>query len=104
MRDAGKMFRPEEIKFFLRLHGLWEGIISLPPPPRPPFNIETMEPLDVPPTTPWNEDIGPPPEEWLQSNEAECQAPELALDDGNTLFLDAPEPMALEEIPVFTMD
>lgn len=104
MNNAGILFRREEIEFFLRLHGLWEGIISLPPPPRPPFNIETLEPIEVPPTTPWNEDIGPPPEEWWQSNKSEWQAPELALDDGNTLVLDAPEPMAPEEFPVFLTD
>ena len=33
MKVAGTMIRREEIEFFLRLHGLWEGIIALPPPP-----------------------------------------------------------------------
>ncbi|HRE00073.1 MAG TPA: amidase family protein, partial [Ilumatobacteraceae bacterium] len=33
-----------EVEFFLRLHGLWEGVVALPPPPEPPFDIETMEP------------------------------------------------------------
>ena len=32
--------RAGEIEFFLRLHGLWEGIIDIPPPPDPPFDIE----------------------------------------------------------------
>jgi hypothetical protein len=27
-------------KFLLRLYGLWEGIINIPPPPIPPFDIE----------------------------------------------------------------
>jgi hypothetical protein len=40
--------RHEEIQFFLRLHGLWEGIIHLPRPPPPPFDIETMEPIEPP--------------------------------------------------------
>lgn len=34
------MIRRDEVEFFLRLHGLWEGIIALPPPPRPPFDIK----------------------------------------------------------------
>jgi hypothetical protein len=45
MKTAGTMVRRGEVEFFLRLHGLWEGVIALPPPPRPPFDIETMEPL-----------------------------------------------------------
>jgi hypothetical protein len=40
MKNAGIMIRRSEVEFFLRLHGLWEGIISLPPPPDPPFDIE----------------------------------------------------------------
>jgi hypothetical protein len=35
-------------QFFLRLHGLWEGIVTLPRPPPPPFDIETMEPIEPP--------------------------------------------------------
>jgi hypothetical protein len=35
-------------QFFLRLHGLWEGLIQLPRPPPPPFDIETMEPIEPP--------------------------------------------------------
>ena len=38
----------EIIEFFLRLYGLWEGIIDIPPPPRPPFDIETFEPIEPP--------------------------------------------------------
>ena len=34
------MIRREEVEFFLRLHGMWEGIIALPPPPDPPYDIE----------------------------------------------------------------
>jgi len=43
MKNAGKMLRREEIEFFLRLHGLWEGVVSLPPPPVPPYDIESIE-------------------------------------------------------------
>ena len=35
-------------QFFLRLHGLWEGVIHLPRPPPPPFDIETIEPISDP--------------------------------------------------------
>jgi hypothetical protein len=48
MKLVGALKRPEQIEFFLRLHGLWEGIIHLPRPPPPPFDIETMEPIEPP--------------------------------------------------------
>jgi hypothetical protein len=40
MKVADTFFRPGEIEFFLRLHGLWEGVTGIPPPPDPPFDIE----------------------------------------------------------------
>jgi hypothetical protein len=40
MKVTVTMIRHEEIEFFLRLHGLWQGIIHLPRPPPPPFDIE----------------------------------------------------------------
>ena len=48
MKPVRKVIRREEIEFFLRLHGLWEGIVTLPRPPPPPFDIETMEPIEPP--------------------------------------------------------
>ena len=39
---------PRRAQFFLRLHGLWEGVVNLPRPPPPPFDIETMEPIEPP--------------------------------------------------------
>ena len=48
MKRVRTFLRPEQIEFFLRLHGLWEGVISLPRPPPPPFDIETMEPVEPP--------------------------------------------------------
>ena len=39
-RNLRQIFRREQIEFFLRLHGLWEGFITLPRPPTPPFDIE----------------------------------------------------------------
>jgi hypothetical protein len=63
MKTAGTMILRDEVKFFPRLHGLREGIIALPPP-RPPFDIETMEPLDLPPQWAWSDEIEPPPKDW----------------------------------------
>jgi len=51
------MIRRSEVEFFLRLHGLWEGIVALPPPPVPPFDIDTMEPIEVPPHAIWRDDF-----------------------------------------------
>ena len=48
MPCVGTIVRPAEVPFFLRLHGLWEGVIDLPPPPDPPFDIETFEPIALP--------------------------------------------------------
>jgi hypothetical protein len=48
MEPVRKVIRREEILFFLRFHGLWEGIIQLPRPPPPPFDIDTMEPIEPP--------------------------------------------------------
>lgn len=90
MKTAGTMIRRDEVKFFLRLHGLWEGILALPPPPQPPFDIETMEPLDMPSQWGWSDEIDPPPEDWWRGEENDdWHAPELPLDDGCVLVLDA---------------
>jgi hypothetical protein len=40
MKPVRQVMRQGEIEFFLRLYGLWEGIIHLPRPPPPPFDIE----------------------------------------------------------------
>jgi hypothetical protein len=45
MKPVRKVIRREEIEFFLRLHGLWEGIVTLPRPPPPPFDIEKRQRL-----------------------------------------------------------
>ncbi|MDF1852921.1 MAG: transposase [Verrucomicrobiales bacterium] len=104
MKTVGTMIRRDEVEFFLRLHGLWEGVLALPPPPRPPFDIETMEPLDVPPQWGWNDEIEPPPEDWWRGEEAAWQAPELPLDDGRVLVLDADDPFPADEWPVYRAD
>ena len=51
------MIRRAEVEFFLRLHGLWEAIVALPPPPEPPFDVETMEPIEAPPHAIWWDDF-----------------------------------------------
>ena len=48
MKVVDTFFRSGESEFFLRLHGPWEGIIDIPPPPVPPFDIDTFEPFEVP--------------------------------------------------------
>ncbi len=63
------------------MHGLWEGIISLPPPPRPPFDIETIEPFE---------------EEGQQA----WEPPQLPLSHGRVLILDA-EPLPDDGLPVY---
>jgi hypothetical protein len=81
MTVARPLLRREEIEFFLRLHGLWEGATGIPPPPDPPYDIDTMEPVP-----------GAPP--WLragdraETDEPAWLAPELPLGDGRTLVLD----------------
>ena len=48
MKPVRTFRQPEQIEFFLRLQGLWEGVIQLPRPPPPPFDIDTMEPIEPP--------------------------------------------------------
>jgi hypothetical protein len=103
MRAIDTFFRPEEIEFLLRLLGLWEGIIDIPPPPAPPFDVETMEPIEPPPGFYWPEDddpdafhlesLDPSPWEWPQApagieDQPAWKAPELKLDDERILVLD----------------
>ena len=48
MKPAGAIKRPGQVDFLLSLPGLWEGIVQLPRPSPPPFDIETMEPIEPP--------------------------------------------------------
>ena len=87
MKVTGTLQRPEEIQFFLRLHGMWEGVINLPRPPPAPFYIEPMEPI----RPPWraikewipidNPEDGP---SWFDQTIL-WQAPEVPLDDDRIL-------------------
>jgi hypothetical protein len=102
MKRVRTFSRPEQIEFFLRLQGLWEGIISLPRPPPPPFDIDTMEPIEPPwqaikewipdddPDLNWfNQERQPPgaePESYDQS--PTWQPKEIPLGDGRILLLD----------------
>ncbi|MGI8602714.1 MAG: hypothetical protein ACR2OZ_06905 [Verrucomicrobiales bacterium] len=94
MQVAGTMTCRHEVEFFLRLHGLWEAIIALPPPPDPPFDVETMEPVGVPPQWNWTEERVPPPSDGWTGGEPAWEAPELALDADRVLVLDADRPPA----------
>jgi hypothetical protein len=92
LRPVETLTRPEAIEFFLRLHGLWEGLVKIPPPPDPPFDIDTFEPIDPP----W-----PALREWIPADDTDPQAvfpedsvsthwvpKEIRLDDYRTLVLD----------------
>jgi len=96
-----------------------QRIIALPSPPVPPFDIETMEPIEVPPHAIWRDDFEEfGPERWTggepdwdchgaiahANGEATPQVaaktahpPELDLGDGRRLVLDAPDPFPEEE-------
>jgi hypothetical protein len=64
-----------------------------------------MEPLDVPPQWSWSDVIEPPPEDWWRSHgDLEWQAPELPLDDGQVVVLDAEDPFPVHEWPVYRAD
>mgnify|MGYP006904096891 CR=1 FL=1 len=73
-----------------------QAIAALPPPPDPPFDIDTMEPIEVPPHAIWRdafEEFGP--DRWTEADSA-WAAPELDLGDGRHLFLDAPDSFLVE--------
>jgi hypothetical protein len=104
MKNKGKLMRRHEIEFFLRLHGLWEGVIALPPPPDRPYDIETIEPLDIPPVSVWAGENKLPPAIWWECGAPErpdSHHPELKLDDGCVLVLDG-DPGPAEEWPVYS--
>ncbi|MEJ6644600.1 MAG: hypothetical protein QNL33_15225 [Akkermansiaceae bacterium] len=102
MKRVRTFLRPEQVEFFLRLHGLWEGVITLPRPPPPPFDIETMEPIEPPwqaikewipddnPDLNWfnqeRDHAGAEPDCYDQSST--WQPEEIPLGDGRILVLD----------------
>ena len=106
MKVVGTMIRRSEVEFFLRLHGLWEGIIALPPPPRPPFDIDTLEPLDVPPQWAWSDDIETPPPDWWLGDmpDPAWQEPEFDFGNGRSLTVDVVDPFPPDDVPVFRWD
>ncbi|HUF60727.1 MAG TPA: hypothetical protein VMN36_01515 [Verrucomicrobiales bacterium] len=109
---AERVTQSEAIEVYLRLHRLWEGIVSLPPPPAPPFDIETLEPLDhlASPGAPGHGDWEDsqeeaPPAGWWRTgtpagSEAVWEAPELPLGEGRILVLDG-EPAPDDGMPVY---
>ncbi len=102
MKPVRQVIHREQIEFFLRLHGLWEGLIQLPRPPPPPFDIETMEPIEPPwqaikewipdeePDLDWfnrpRNPSNPDPDGYDQTQT--WQAPEIQLDDCRILVLE----------------
>lgn len=103
-----KVMRPtlkrEEVEFFLRLHGLWEGLVRLPRPPPPPFDIESLQRIEPPwrAIKEWIPDDEPnlnwfnqPRNARAHSQEFEdidqsptWQPEEIQLDEGRTLLLE----------------
>jgi hypothetical protein len=83
--------RSGEIEFFLRLHGLWEGIIDIPPPTDPPFDIETFEPIEPPwqAIREWipDDDAGPAGDLFDQTP-VRSSPVEIRRQDGSILVLD----------------
>ena len=64
-----------------------------------------LEPLDVPPQWGWSDEIESPPEDWWRGlGDSEWQAPELPLDDGQVLVLDADDPFPADDWPVYRTD
>ncbi len=47
MKRVETIVRLGEVEFFLRLLGLWEGLVSLPPPPAPPSTSKKTEGAEV---------------------------------------------------------
>ncbi|MFL2658557.1 MAG: hypothetical protein ACJ0HK_07330 [Akkermansiaceae bacterium] len=102
MKPVCTFLRREEIEFFLRLQGLWEGVIQLPSPPPPPFDIQTMEPIEPPwqAIKEWIPDIDPglnwfnqerdPINVGVESYDQTLtrQPVEVSLSDGRILVLD----------------
>ena len=102
MKPVRTFLRREEIEFFLRLQGLWEGVIQLPRPPPPPFDIQTMEPIEPPwqAIKEWIPDDDPGLNWFNQERDPTCvevesydQSPtwqpvEVPLGDGRILVLD----------------
>jgi hypothetical protein len=124
MKVADKVLRPEEIEFFLKLHNLWEGILAIPPPPDPPFDVESMEPIRTPPEYCWWKPETSDPsqfelqaphwspdgefENWQQASDStesatSWQATERTLDAERTLVLDS-DPPAQDEFPAYLYD
>ena len=92
MKVVDTFFRPGEIEFFLRLHGLWEGIIDIPPPPDPPFDIETFEPIEPPwqAIREWSPaDDGEPGYDLFDQRPGAGQPAEIPREDGSILVLDS---------------
>ena len=98
MKVMRPMLKPGEVEFFLKLHGLWEGLVRLPRPPPPPFDIETLRRIEPPwraikewipdqdPHLDWFNRPRRDREEYDQS--ADWQPKQVKLGDGRILLLD----------------
>ncbi|MEZ5327977.1 MAG: hypothetical protein R3F19_23265 [Verrucomicrobiales bacterium] len=100
------------------------GLLAIPPPPDPPFDVETLEPIRTPPEFQWwKPEVSDPAQfelqvphwspdfEFQESQQAaqsgesatSWQATELTLDTERTLVLDS-DPPAQDEFPEFFYD
>jgi hypothetical protein len=102
MKVMRPMLKREEVEFFLRLHGLWEGLIRLPRPPPPPFDIESLQRIEPPwrAIKEWIPDEEPDLD-WFNrprnstnadpdgiDQRQEFKSKEIKLEDGRTLVLE----------------
>jgi hypothetical protein len=83
MKVVGTMIRHDELELFLRLHGLLERIIALPPPPESPFEsprgrtARCASALES-----WADEIAAQRADWWVGEKPAGKAPVLVLDDG----------------------
>jgi hypothetical protein len=95
MKRVETLIQPEKIEFFLRLLGMWEGLINIPPPPDPPFDIETFDPIEPPwqAIKQWipadDDEISFHWQDTHHSNESCWKPREVPLDEDRILVLDA---------------
>jgi hypothetical protein len=85
MRIVDPFFRSDIIELFLRLHGLWEGVIDIPSQPEPPFDIATFEPIEPP--APGTQDDAEPGADIFDQRPDSGKPVEIPREDGTILVL-----------------
>ena len=106
------------------MEGVQEGLLAIPPPPGPPFDVETMEPIRTPPEYQWWKPEASDPaqfellvphwspdfefQEWHHAADSAAssdswRAREIILDAEHTLVLDS-DPPSQDEFPELFYD